>query len=105
MNEFALKNQEKKLVPDLVNHNCEAINTKNRMTNDALEALRKSLEQKYPLGVPRPELSKATGGVLHPRTQANRDCMGCGISERYKNGKIIIYTISGVLKHIQQRMA
>ena len=71
----------------------------------ALEALRESLEQKYPMGVPRPELGKATGGVLHPRTQANRDCMGCGIDERFKNGEIIVYTIPGVLKHVRERMA
>jgi len=72
---------------------------------EALNSLKESLEQHYPMGVPRPEIGKATGGVLHPRTQANRDCMGCGIDERFKNGKIIVYTIPGVLKHVENRMA
>jgi len=75
------------------------------MKQEALEDLKKSLEQNYPMGVPRPEIGKATGGVLHPRTQSNRDCMGCGIDERFKNGKIIVYTIPGVLKHVANRMA
>lgn len=78
---------------------------KEQMIDDAVEALRKFLEKNYPMGVPRPQIGKATGGVLHPRTQANRDCAGCGIDERFKVGKIIVYPISGVLKQVQERIA
>ena len=78
---------------------------KQQLIDEALKSLQESLKNNYPMGVPRPELGRATGNILHPRTQANRDCMGCGINERFKVGKVIVYTIPGVLDHVRQQMA
>ena len=78
---------------------------KQQLIDESLKSLQEFLNNNYPMGVPRPEIGKATGKILHPRTQANRDSLGCGITERFKVGKVIVYSIPGVLNHVRQRKA
>ena len=39
----------------------------------------------------RSEVTRLTGGAVHHRTCANRDCDGTGVKGRYKVGKKVIY--------------
>ena len=48
------------------------------MNAQVLQQLEKKLSEKFPIGIPRKEIGRATGNVLHPRTQANLDCLGEG---------------------------
>lgn len=74
------------------------------MIHEALKSLEESLKINFPMGVPRAELGRATGNILHPRTQANRDSAGCGIDDRFRVGRSVVYTIPGVLRQIRQQM-
>lgn len=60
------------------------------MNEQALQELEKILKEKFPLGVPRKSIGRATGGILHPRTCANLDCLGVGITGRFKIGRSTI---------------
>ena len=69
-----------------------------------LKDLEKVLNEKFPFGIPRKEIGRATGNVLHPRTEANDDCSGDGIPGRFKIGRHMIYPISGIIQKIKSKM-
>ena len=71
---------------------------------DSLKALRKRLNERYPLGVPRKVIGPATGYALHPRTEANNDCSGDPIPGRFKIGRQVIYPVSGIIQRIKSKM-
>lgn len=58
------------------------------------------LKRKYPFGIPRTKIGEATGGILHPRTMANRDSLGCGIPKRFKIGCLTVYPVGYVVDYI-----
>jgi len=70
----------------------------------SINALKKRLEEKYPFGIPRKEIGKATGSIFHPRTCANADSIGDGISGRFKIGRNTIYPVVGVMEKIKSKM-
>jgi len=68
------------------------------MSTNSREKLVRQLSKRYPFGIPRTELKKATGGLLDPRTQANRDFQNKGQEiERVKIGKKIVYSVDAVV--------
>ena len=74
------------------------------MNEEALKELEKTLTEKFPFGIPRKEIGKATGGILHPRTCANGDSAGKAISGRFKIGRNTIYPVVGVIEKIVSKM-
>ena len=68
------------------------------------DSLEKNLKKQFPLGIPRTKINSATGGILHPRTEANRDCLGCGITGRFKIGRQTIYPVTSVLSYLRKKM-
>ncbi|MDA8134009.1 MAG: hypothetical protein M0T82_05250 [Desulfobacteraceae bacterium] len=74
------------------------------MDEKTLRELEKTLTEKFPAGIPRPQLGKATGNLLHPRTQANLDCTGAGIKGRYRVGRLIVYPVSGVIDFLKSKI-
>ncbi len=70
---------------------------------DTLKALSKTLNEKYPCGVPRKEIGRATGNVCHPRTCANLDSLGEGISGRFKIGRNTVYPVQAVVDFIKTK--
>jgi hypothetical protein len=73
------------------------------MNEKTLQDLEKVLTEKFPAGIPRPQLGKATGNLLHPRTQANLDCTGTGIKGRYRVGRLIVYPVAGVVDFLRTK--
>jgi len=73
------------------------------MNEKTLQELEKTLSEKYPFGIPRPQLGKATGNLLHPRTQANLDCFGTGIKGRFRIGRLIVYPVAGVIDFLKSK--
>lgn len=73
-------------------------------TEDTLKALERILNEKFPIGIPRKEIGRATGNVLHPRTEANNDCSGDGIPGRFKIGRHMIYPVPGVIQRLRFKM-
>ncbi|MFA5904989.1 MAG: hypothetical protein WC836_13720 [Desulfobacula sp.] len=73
------------------------------MDEKTLRELEKTLTEKFPAGVPRPQIGIATGNLLHPRTQANLDCTGTGIKGRYRIGRLIVYPVSGVIDFLKSK--
>jgi len=71
---------------------------------DSLKALERTLSEKFPFGIPRKEIGRATGNLLHPRTCANLDCIGQGISGRYKCGRNTIYPVKNAISYIQAKI-
>jgi len=74
------------------------------MNEQVLKDLEKNLTEKFPFGIPRKEIGKATGGILHPRTCANLDCMGVGIAGRYKIGRNTIYNVQNTISYIKGKI-
>ena len=74
------------------------------MQEKKLLELEQQLTEKFPFGIPRKEIGKATGNVLHPRTCANDDCNGDGISGRFKIGRNTVYPVVGVIEKIKSKM-
>jgi hypothetical protein len=74
------------------------------MNEKAIQELEKLLEKKFPFGIPRKEIGKATGSILHPRTCANNDCRQEGISGRFKIGRNTVYPVQGVIDFIRSKM-
>ncbi|MBT3178828.1 MAG: hypothetical protein HOG03_06355 [Desulfobacula sp.] len=74
------------------------------MNAQVLQQLEKKLSEKFPIGIPRKEIGRATGNVLHPRTQANLDCLGEGIKGRFKIGRNTIYPVQNVIDFLQSKM-
>ena len=53
----------------------------------------------------RTNLTKETGGLLHSRTEANNDSLGCGIPGRIVVGKRrIAYPIDEIIKYLQKKV-
>lgn len=73
------------------------------MNEKTLEELTKTLSEKYPFGIPRKDIAKATGGILHPRTSANLDSLGTGIEGRFRINRSIIYPVGNVINFIRER--
>ena len=71
---------------------------------NSLIALEKRLNEKYPIGIPRKEIGRATGGVLNSRTEANNDCSGESIPGRFKIGRQNIYPVPGVIHRLRSKM-
>ena len=69
----------------------------------SLKALGKILNEKFPFGIPRKEIGRATGGILHPNTMANLDCLGEGIPGRFKIGRNTIYPVPGAIGFIRSK--
>ena len=76
-----------------------------KQTELDFELLKKNLDVKFPFGIPRNKLGEATGGVLHPRTEANRDCLKCGIPGKFNIGRGAVYPVAGVLQYLQNRIS
>lgn len=74
------------------------------MNEQTLKALEKTLNEKFPFGIPRKEIGKATGGILHPRTCANLDCLGVGIAGRFKIGRNTIYPVKNTISFAKAKM-
>ncbi len=64
---------------------------------ESIKALAKRLVETHPGGVARKNIGMATGGLYHPRTQANRDTLGTGIPGRFKLRGQTIYPIKGII--------
>jgi len=67
---------------------------------------RKTFEEmadKWPSSVvARAELAKFTGGILHPRSQANLDSLGQGC-EMVKIGRIVAYPVKSLVEWLIER--
>ena len=74
------------------------------MNEQVLRELEKKLSEKFPIGIPRKEIARATGNVLHPRTAANNDCSGEGIPGRFKIGRNTVYPVQGVIDFIKSKI-
>ena len=74
------------------------------MNEQALKELEKTLTEKFPFGIPRKEIGRATGGVLHPRTAANLDCLGVGIAGRFKIGRNTVYSVKNTISYIKAKI-
>ncbi len=74
------------------------------MESETWTKVQNQLEEKYPFGILRKELNKATGGILNPGTEANRDSLGCGIPGRFKIGRQTAYPVAGVVSSMRKRM-
>ncbi len=69
-----------------------------------VEEVEAGLLKKYPFGyVPRPEIGNATGGLLHPRTMANRDSdpKKKSIEGTIKIGGKVCYPVSKIIEFLQ----
>ncbi len=73
------------------------------MNCQSLQELEKNLNEKFPFGIPRKEIGKATGNILHPRTCANWDCLEQGIAGRFKIGRNTVYPVDGVVDYIKSK--
>ena len=74
------------------------------MNEKTLQKLQVDLEKRFPFGIPRKKLAEATGSVLHGRTEANKDSLGCGINGRFMIGNQTVYPVSGVIDRIRNKM-
>lgn len=73
------------------------------MDQATIQKLETQLQERYPAGIPRCQIGIASGGVLHPRTMANRDSRGDGISGRFAIGRRVIYPVKNVVQFLQQK--
>jgi len=59
------------------------------------------LQQKWPAGiVTRSEIGKLTGGLVNPKTIANEDALGVGISSRLRLLRRVAYKIEDVAEYL-----
>ncbi|WP_415712723.1 hypothetical protein [Maridesulfovibrio sp.] len=62
------------------------------------------LKKKWPSTiVARCQLSKFSGGLLHPRTMANADSAGCGPENKFSIGRKVAYPVDSVIKWMRDR--
>ena len=54
--------------------------------------------------IPRTKLFEATGGLLHPGTEANNDSLGIGIPGRIKIGRKVVYPVKAVVEYLQSKV-
>jgi len=52
----------------------------------------------------RKNLTRETGGLIHSRTEANKDSLGIGIPGRIKIGRKVAYPIESVIKYLQSKI-
>ena len=70
-----------------------------------IEALN-SLRDKWPSAfVSRTELDKFTGGILHGRTEANRESRpGVDSIPRFRMGKKIFYQVDDIVEYLKRKV-
>ena len=62
------------------------------------------LAEKWPSAiVARSEVGKFSGGLLHPRSMANRDSEGTGPRNPIKVGRKVAYFVDSLLEWMQER--
>ncbi len=70
-----------------------------------IETIRKNLIKLYPCRlIPRKSIGDATGGILHPRTCANEDCLGTGIADPIIIKGKVCYEIEQVLEYLEKNI-
>jgi hypothetical protein len=63
-----------------------------------------SLAEKWPSSfVARNEVGRFSGGILHPRTLANQDCLGSGPSGAVRVGRRVAYPVAELVKWMESR--
>lgn len=63
-----------------------------------------SLAAKWPSTiVARQELGHFSGGILEPKTIANRDALGIGIPGKMSVGRKVCYPVSSVIAYLEDR--
>lgn len=61
----------------------------------------KSMADRWPASiVARHEVGRFSGGVLNPRTLANRDSLGTGPAGRFKIGKKTVYPVDSLIEYL-----
>lgn len=64
----------------------------------------KQLVDRWPSAiVARSDVSKFSGGVLHPRSLANHDSLGTGPAERVNIGRKVAYTATSLAEWMASR--
>lgn len=53
--------------------------------------------------VARDQISRFSGGLLHPRTMSNLDSRGLGPKGRFRVGKKIAYPVDSVIEWLKER--
>jgi hypothetical protein len=72
---------------------------------EVTDIIRQSLQKNFPCGlVPRTDIGRNTGGILHPRTLANLDSLGVGIENPVKIGRKVFYPVDAVLAYIESKI-
>ncbi len=65
----------------------------------------KSLADKWPSSfVARSEVSKFSGGILHPRTMGNWDSLGIGCPGRVRIGNKIAYPVTELIRFLERKV-
>lgn len=57
----------------------------------------------WPELISRKEASRLTGGIAHPRTLANLDCLGKGPSQKLRIGRQVCYTKKSFIEWLKGR--
>jgi len=55
--------------------------------------------------VSRERIGDFTGGLIHPRTMANLDCLGEGPAEKIRLGKKIAYPVPALIQWLNRRIS
>jgi len=69
---------------------------------DILEKMRTEWQGEY--YIPRTKVTQFSQGLLHPRTLANADSLGCGPKEKIRCGKKVYYSMDSLLAYISDRL-
>ncbi len=70
-----------------------------------IENIIQKIVENNPFGfILRPDLREKTGGLLHGRTMANLDSLGCGIKNRFIIGRTTAYPIDAVIEFLKARI-
>ena len=73
---------------------------------DLIRQIRAQLNQDFPLGlIPRKKLGIITGGLLNPRTEANKDCLGQGIKDPVLVGRQVCYKTERVVEYFEGKIS
>ena len=63
-----------------------------------------SLASKWPSAfVARHEVGKFSGGLLHPRTMANKDCLGEGPAGAVRMNRRVAYPVEALIRWMESR--
>ncbi len=64
----------------------------------------KMLAERWPSAiVARHEVGKFSGGLIHPRTLANKDSLGEGPRDRIVVGRKVAYTVEALIEWLEKR--